>query len=269
VTFLQKEYDGCPLCLCRSSTHVEEQNVERHPLYQEWMKPTIWWVACDACNHVYNTRYFTAEGFKRLFEKPAISTECPSARTPRDRMVMAKFIERAWPWIVRPYPMEGSENHARWLDVGFGNGALVVTAEEYGYEAVGLDARRSACDELSWQGYNAACCPLDEYRSKDAFHVVTMLDVLEHMVDPIRAVKHVKEHLLMPRGGVLIVSTPNMECDDWKRLGKDNPYWREVEHLHNFSRRSLMVLLRGEGFTIQRYHPSERYIAGMEIIARI
>src|SRR5262249_40155682 len=49
----------------------------------------------------------------------------------RQRPVSARIIER----VARHAP------DGRWLDVGFGNGSLLFTAEEWGYMPVGLDLR--------------------------------------------------------------------------------------------------------------------------------
>jgi hypothetical protein len=51
------------------------------------------------------------------------------------------------------------------------------------------------------------------------------------------------------------------------RAGK-NPYWSELEHLHNFGRARLEALLREVGFTPTAYAVSERYLAGMEVVAK-
>ncbi len=263
-TLYQKPVESCPLCKGQRFIRVKEESVTGHKLYQDWMLPQIAWAGCVDCSHVFNRHCFTEEGFRKLFDKPALDSECPAKRPQRDRLIMARLIERAWLYI--PVPCE--QCNVRWLDIGFGNGALIATAEEYGYDVMGIDTRPNAVEELRAQGYAAGFFGLMDFRPLgcSGYDVVSMLDVLEHIPDPAAAVKHVYAELLKP-GGTFIVSTPNMECDDWRRGGAE-AYWREVEHLHNFSRRSLMSLLRGEGFSILHYHPSERYIAGMEIVCR-
>jgi protein O-GlcNAc transferase len=46
-----------------------------------------------------------------------------------------------------------------------------------------------------------------------------------------------------------------------------NPYWGEIEHFHNFSRRRLYTLLENHGFQPAEYNVSERYHVCMEVIA--
>jgi hypothetical protein len=49
---------------------------------------------------------------------------------------------------------------------------------------------------------------------------------------------------------------------------RKNPYWGELEHLHNFGRRRLYALLEETGFCPVRYGVSQRYLASMEVVAR-
>ena len=74
----------------------------------------------------------------------------------------------------------------------------------------------------------------------------------------------------MSSDGLLFVSMPNMDAFVWKMLDRngENPYWSEIEHLHNFGRARLYELLRDEGFEPCRYGISERYVACMEVVAR-
>ena len=75
--------------------------------------------------------------------------------------------------------------------------------------------------------------------------------------------------LLQP-GGVLFLSMPHYDCTAWRLLdaANANPYWAELEHFHNFSRRRLHALLEESGFVPVHYNVSERYRVCMEVIAR-
>ena len=66
-----------------------------------------------------------------------------------------------------------------------------------------------------------------------------------------------------------ILSTPNMDNMVWLLLhpNRVNPYWGEIEHYHNFSRKRLYALLEERGFRPAEYHISEGYRVCMEVIA--
>jgi hypothetical protein len=48
---------------------------------------------------------------------------------------------------------------------------------------------------------------------------------------------------------------------------KINPYWTDLERLHNFSREQLMTLLRDSGFEIADFAIADRAWAQLEIYA--
>jgi hypothetical protein len=56
----------------------------------------------------------------------------------------------------------------------------------------------------------------------------------------------------------------------WRLLdaSDSNPYWGEIEHFHNFSRKPLYALIEDMGFTVVQYGISERYRICMEVMLR-
>jgi len=77
------------------------------------------WMRCTACAHVFTDGYFSAEVLSALFS----STNDHKTRWnfEQQRHVSARMIE-----FVAGHVDDGS-----WLDVGFGNGSLLFTAEEW------------------------------------------------------------------------------------------------------------------------------------------
>jgi len=116
-------------------------------------------------------------------------------------------------------------------------------------------------------GYEAHCLPIEELDYRDCFNVISMADVLEHMPFPKTGLA--AAYGLLRQNGVLFLSMPNMENMVWRLLhaNKVNPYWGEIEHYHNFSRKRLYALLQDHGFAPVEYHVSERYRVCMEVIA--
>ena len=57
--------------------------------------------------------------------------------------------------------------------------ALMATAAEFGYEAVGIDVRSASQELLCELGYDARCCDLRAFDDADGFDVISMADVLE------------------------------------------------------------------------------------------
>jgi SAM-dependent methyltransferase len=161
-----------------------------------------------------------------------------------------------------------SSPRGRWLDVGFGNGALLTTAAEFGFHVVGLDLREGHVRLMRQFGYEAQAVEFESYRPNDPFDVISMADVLEHMPFPKPALRHA--WALLREGGILFLSMPNSDSFLWTLLTRQgmNPYWGEIEHYHNFGRERLYALLAECGFEPVRYGVSVRYRACMEVLAR-
>jgi 2-polyprenyl-3-methyl-5-hydroxy-6-metoxy-1,4-benzoquinol methylase len=166
------------------------------------------------------------------------------------------------------FGLEWHPGKGRWIDVGFGNGSLLFTAEEYGFEGVGLDLRPDTVAFMNHLGVEAHCTDIVDYRLDHPVSVVSMADVLEHMPYPKAALE--AAHRLMCDGSILFVSMPNMGSLLWREMTDQNvnPYWVELEHYHNFSRERLYALLEETGFLPLRFGVSLRYRACMEVTAR-
>jgi 2-polyprenyl-3-methyl-5-hydroxy-6-metoxy-1,4-benzoquinol methylase len=156
----------------------------------------------------------------------------------------------------------------RWLDVGFGDGALLTTAAEYGYRVVGVDPRAESVRLMREAGVEAHASLFEDFRADELFDVVSLADALEHMPFPKRALEQARD--LLRRDGLLFLSMPNRDAYVWARLTSENanPYWAEIEHYHNFGRERLYRLLEECGFRPVRYGVSLRYRACMDVIAQ-
>jgi SAM-dependent methyltransferase len=251
-------YERCPLCDAQGFVEVRVASCTAHPLYDAELPPTMRWLKCDGCAHVFVDGYFSDPAQALLFRNVHL-WQVPGPETVRWRAVSAKIVEHvsttrgAW--------------SGRWLDVGFGNGALLTTAAEFGYDVIGLDRRDDTVTRMRELGFDTRCMDIAAFEVPEGLDVLSMADVLEHMPFPKQGLEHARR-LLRP-GGALFVSMPNIESFAWTELDREqkNPYWGEIEHFHNFGRSQLHRLLSASGFEPRRYAISERYLASMEVIA--
>ncbi|MFB7468437.1 class I SAM-dependent methyltransferase [Streptomyces sp. NPDC056224] len=250
-------YDACPLCSAAAISALRTGDCSGHPLYRPVVGPTINWMRCAACGHVFTDGYFTDEVAAEIFSS-ANPNQQPGAGFEQNRYISARIVER-----VARYVADGA-----WLDVGFGNGSLLFTAQEWGYEPQGLDLRPSTAEGLRRLGVEARCADLTALDEPGRYSVISLADVLEHMPYPGEGL--VAAHRLLREDGVIFASMPHYDCAVWRLLdaADANPYWGELEHFHNFSRRRLYELLGEHGFEPLHYAVSERYRACMEVIAR-
>ncbi|HEX9078755.1 MAG TPA: class I SAM-dependent methyltransferase [Desulfuromonadaceae bacterium] len=149
------------------------------------------------------------------------------------------------------------------LELGCARGYTLLAAREAGKaaEIVGIDIlpREQSHDLLDHYLRNESDNIAIDY-PPGYFDVILCADVLEHFVDPWRAVRQL-HHYLKP-GGVLIASIPNIRF--YKvilriLLGGDFRYDAEGgildrTHLRFFCKRNMGELFTGAGFRVTAFH---------------
>jgi len=144
---------------------------------------------------------------------------------------------------------ESTNTPPRFVDIGCGMGYLMDVAHDEGFCVSGVEFNPSAVDRLR-QKYVFPVHVGDvlDFHS-DPFDAVTLMDVVEHFLNPFKTMKHVGE--LMERGGVLALTT--MDCDSItsRLLGtRLEDFRRTREHVFFFTRRSITALLERSGFEV-------------------
>ena len=262
---LVEQFVACPLCNSPHSKPVGTFACTRHALYHPPLPPTLTWKRCQACDHVYTDSYYTPAGLQELFSQ-AHTSQVAGGDLDQQRFIWSEVVERV---IDVMDARTRIWNHTlRWLDVGCGNGGLLFTAQEFGFEATAIDVRSQTVEALIGLGYAAIQTTLEAFCTDQTYDVVSLADVLEHIPYPKTAL--VQVHKLLNPNGLVMISCPNSECVSWTVMDQtgQNPYWGEIEHHHNFSRTRLSQLLQAHGFEPVLYAVSKRYKACMEIIAR-
>lgn len=252
-------YKTCPLC--DGSDAIEEcvADCSHHPLYSHELPKAQRWLRCRQCDHVYVDGYFSKEAQDLLFSG-GHTYQTPGQEIENTRYISARMVEV----VCELLPA----STGRWLDIGFGNGSLMTTAAEFGFQVVGLDMREPNIKLMREYGFEAHAVEFEKYQPSELFDVISMADVLEHMSFPKGALRHA--HELLREGGLIFLSMPNSDSFLWSFLSQEkiNPYWGELEHYHNFGRRRLYSLLEECGFKPLRYGVSARYRACMEVVAQ-
>jgi SAM-dependent methyltransferase len=144
----------------------------------------------------------------------------------------------------------------RLLDVGCGHGLLLDEARARGYETVGLEVSAASASFARQQyGLDIREQTLDELDDGERFDAITLIDVLEHLPDPVAAIQRCHE-LLAPKG-VLCVVTPDPASLTARIAGRR--WWALVPaHSYLIPRRTLLELLIARGLVIATDAPLVR-----------
>ena len=133
----------------------------------------------------------------------------------------------------------------RFLDVGCGGGFLVEAARDLGWRAEGVEPSRPAVAFGRSLGLDLHLGTLDDHAfDAGAYDLITMMEVIEHVGDPVSLVRGAAR-LLRP-GGALYLTTPNWGSFSRRFLGKR---WFPIarEHLVLFDPATIRDALRRGG----------------------
>ena len=145
----------------------------------------------------------------------------------------------------------------RLLEVGCGHGLLLDEARRRGYDAEGLELSRAAvrhCREVL--DLPVRQVPLDDGSLDDErYDAILLVDVLEHLDDPVRAIERATT-LLRP-GGVLLVATPDPASHTARLAG--GRWWGYLpSHVCLIPRMTLRELIAGTGLVLAEDVPLVR-----------
>ncbi len=157
--------------------------------------------------------------------------------------------------------LPASEN-GRLLDVGCGNGWLLIRMKSLGWNAEGVDFDEETVKIARKNGLKVKLGSLQEqHYPDDFFDAITAVHLVEHLSEPLKFVEECKR-ILKP-GGKLILITPNSRSFLHAVFKVD---WRGLEpprHLQVFTPSSLEKLVNRSGFSDVKVLTSERDAAGM------
>ncbi|MHC5020686.1 MAG: class I SAM-dependent methyltransferase [Planctomycetota bacterium] len=156
------------------------------------------------------------------------------------------------PWLelkLRPMPYRGQ---GRWLDVGCGGGARLHRWShlEPAFQPHGLERDQGAVDRARELGFDVQRTDFPATGLEGGqYDVVTLNHVLEHIPDPMAALREIRR-LLAP-GGCAVIAVPNRAGVWAKWLGPDWVALDLPRHLYHFSPASLRRAAERTGFTVR------------------
>jgi protein O-GlcNAc transferase len=267
VSALQTPYSSCPLCAGASVT-LGFANCTTHRLWHEPLPPSIEWMQCPSCGHVHNRRYWTDAGLAEVRGNEAVQPlTLSSANLEARRAAWAPVVEKVVGLLGGYRAVVKRETRPIWVDVGCGDGTLIMTAADSGMAVVGLETRAATAARIRGTGINALQHDFLPLKFEVVLDVLSMMDVLDQIPSPREALRKAAQ-VLRP-GGVLVISTPDMTSSSWKVMEaeKINPYLMDLERHHIFSRDRLLRLLNEHDFEIMDFRLAHQTPAQFELYA--
>jgi SAM-dependent methyltransferase len=135
----------------------------------------------------------------------------------------------------------------RLLDIGAGSGILIQQAKKLGFEAEGVEPSIGLQTHARELGLNVHLGVLPHPDVHGPFDVITIVDVIEHVPDPVGLLRQARE-LLSPTG-YLLVATPDRRSLVARVMGWQWWHYR-VAHIGYFDRTTLECALSRAGLEV-------------------
>lgn len=225
-----------------------------------------WVVRCDDCglvfsqpqpddselDAIYDEHYYEQFGFKRAGRDENLGLAATKQATYR------RLLKVAEPFIDR-------QHERRLLDVGCGLGYSLLAATAAGWQARGLDP---LAPESELPGRRIDRGVLGEYSTGDRFtlvSLVSLVDVIEHVRDPVAAIRHAAE--LFDESGLVLLATNNVASLPARWMGHRWTHYLRA-HLWYFTPETLSRTVEAAGLEVCTTRPAAR-VYNLQYIASI
>lgn len=228
---------ACPVCSSHQHRIVARMDRRLKPLTT---------VMCEECGLFYSNPMPTADELATYYQKEYRKDYQLARFRPSNKHIRKKQNEAKARYAVIRQVLTGDTLSV--LDFGCGSGELVHECATHGHDAHGFEPGATYASFAQQASHLKIDIRGTDYQSADyaaqSFDAITMLHVLEHIPNPIAALK--KAHEWLKDDGILYIEVPNMQGYELKGF----------EHFHfahvlGFSRDNLIEALRRAGFRVR------------------
>ena len=203
---------------------------------------------CRECDLVFMSPILDHDSLERVY-----TMHQTGAKKTFWRYLMDDAPKLSEPPEVPPYEirlLKQFRDGGRLLDFGCSYGGFLNVARFY-FDAVGVEidpiTSRFARDELGLRVLTKDIFD-PSLESENAFDIITMRQVIEHLEDPRAVVNRLRSCLR--RDGCIFIECPNSKSYSMRILGKHHALVLGNEHVNLFSLESMEKLLRECGFEV-------------------
>lgn len=209
-------------------------------------------VRCAGCELVHVLPRPTAAELARVYDASYWSSDAPRQRGYADYLgagrLYRRTFRRRWRTLAARLTPPGS-GRPRALDVGCAAGYFLDVLAEAGWSVRGVEPSASAA-RVAAERHGEAILhgTLADLGPQERFDLITLWDVLEHLPDPVAALRQARARLAP--GGTLLVETQDVEAPLARLLGRRWHHYKHAEHLVHFSRKTLTAALRAADLSL-------------------
>ncbi|MCP5106573.1 MAG: class I SAM-dependent methyltransferase [bacterium] len=196
---------------------------------------------CKNCRFVFSNPYVPEENIVEFYSQlqdREYSTEA-EGRTKNFKTIFKR--------IKRLQKKTGTPDNTL-LDIGAAGGIFLHLAQQENYGIEGIEPSQYLVNEAK-ERYNIDLFQgtAEEYKTNKKFSVITLLDIIEHLVEPETFMTTIDN--LIEKNGLLVVVTPDVTSLAARLTGKRWWHYR-IAHINFFNRHSLRYLLEQHNYEI-------------------
>lgn len=234
----------CPFCES-TAVHFSFKMQDEYPVWD-----------CEHCRSRFLNPQPSDEVLAQIYQANYfLGGDSPEAQAERLRMKQKTarlFLEQ-----LKDYR---GKHEGTLLEIGCGQGELLVEAEQLGYDVMGVEYSEHAvgvAQSRLTRGRVLKGEVTDVALEPHSFDVILNTDVIEHVRDVKAFLASI--HRLLKPGGVLVMTTISVNTLSHRLLGRS---WVEfkVEHLSYFSDNALYLLLFNAGFQQVTLQPAYKIL---------
>ena len=245
----------CPLC-----------KTKEYDIYAEIKG--LNYVCCKSCSLVYVNPRLSDSYTQQIYEGKKLKSRFKnilySHRSMKDLENIDKRMLRG---ELLMYEVEKYQKAGKILDIGCNRGFLLAAAESWGWECYGIELvqwmTKLVEKEFKVTIFNQELLEVSREFENGFFDAVTMIDIIEHLRDPVKNICEVNR--LLKNEGFLLINTVDAGSSHSRIFGKEWGHLNPLEHLCVFSRKTAKELLEKCGFEVIRFQPSKGSAGEMEI----
>ena len=205
-------------------------------------------VQCNSCGLVYQNPCITPEAMKFVYPESIIPEKIEY-----DKLLATHKFGLILD-LIRKFQAKTNKKTLNAVDIGTRYAVLPMLMNQLGLTSYGLEynkkcveaARKSGCDCIH-QGELTSLKELAASVGVQEFHVITLIDVIEHLLNPSEEIKLISE--MQSSGDVVIVTT--MDNDSLgHRLFKKYWYYIHSQHTFYFTKETLVKLFAKQGYEL-------------------
>lgn len=238
------ERNSCPLCNNSDIKLFQNGSINPETLTSDNFKITdnaygsLWTFSkCHSCKFVFSNPYVSEDSIVEFYShlEDAEYSEEAQGRS-RNFHSILKNLDK----IKKP--------DKSILDIGAASGIFLNIAKKEGYRISGIEPSEYLVSEANKKfNINLFNGIIEDYKSKEKYSVISLLDIIEHLVNPDQFIKNIDEFI--KNEGILVIVTPDIDSITAKLFKRKWWHYR-IAHINFFNLSSIQFLLKNNNYEI-------------------